>query len=167
MKKLEAMMNTIAPVITYLFWCNTDVTNLRSGTAIKGVLSYCTDYITKPGLKTWAVFEAIRTVIHKGAEIIGSSLPCQEKAHQLMTWLINNIGAKMELGSPMIAMYLLRNPDHYTSHKFTLFYWFQFVSEALSPWKNNTISEPDIHMFSFKGYNHQEEKSDSWAFTCS
>ncbi|KAF8220189.1 hypothetical protein L208DRAFT_1111954, partial [Tricholoma matsutake] len=61
-KKHEPWMNTIAPVITYLFGCNTDVTSLRSGTAIKGVLSYCTNYITKPGLKTWAIFEAIRAV---------------------------------------------------------------------------------------------------------
>ena len=144
MKKLEAMMNNIAPAITYLFRCNTDVTNLRSGTVIKGVLSYCTNYITKPGLKTWAVFEAIRTVIQKGGEIIGSSLPRQEKARQLMTWLVNNIGAKMELGLLMIAMYLLGNPDHYTSHKFTPFYWSQFVSEALSPWKNDTDSEPSM-----------------------
>src|ERR1700724_1441046 len=98
----------------------------------------------KPGLKTWAIFEAIRTVLQKNVQIIGSSLPCCEKARQLMTRLVNNIGAKMELGSPMIAMYLLGNPDHYMSHKFTLFYWSQFVSEALSPWKNDTVSEPGV-----------------------
>ena len=51
-KKHEAWMNTIAPVVTYLFGCNTDVTSLRSRTAIKSVLSYCTNYIMKPGLKT-------------------------------------------------------------------------------------------------------------------
>ncbi|KAM6502799.1 hypothetical protein JOM56_002776, partial [Amanita muscaria] len=51
-----------------------------------------------------------------------------------MTKLVNNIGTKMELGSPMISMYLLGNPDHYTSHKFTPFYWTQFVQEAMSEW---------------------------------
>src|ERR1700724_3209437 len=91
----------------------------------------------KPGLKTWAIFEAIRTVLQKNVQIIGSSLPRHEKARQLMTRLVNNIGTKMELGSPMISMYLLGNPDHYISHQFTPFYWTQFVQEVMSTWVPN------------------------------
>jgi hypothetical protein len=147
MKKLEPMINTIAPVISYIFRCNTDVTNLRSGTAIKGVLSYCTDYITKPGLKTWAIFEAIRNVIQKGVEVIGSvSLSRQEKARQLMTRLVNSIGSKMELGSPMVSLYLLNNPDHYTNCKFAPFYWSQFVLETMSSWnyENQTVDTAKV-----------------------
>ena len=30
----------------------------------------------------------------------------------------------------MISMYLLGNPDHYTGHKFVLFYWQPFIHEA-------------------------------------
>ena len=93
----------------------------------------------KPGLKTWAIFEAIRTVLQKNIQIIGSSLPHCEKA-QLMMRLVNNIGTKMELASPMISMYLLGNPDHYTSHQFTPFYWMQFIQEVMSTWvPNNNI----------------------------
>ncbi|PBK59987.1 hypothetical protein ARMSODRAFT_991029 [Armillaria solidipes] len=57
--KKEKWINTFTPIITYLFRCNTDITLLRSGTAIKAVLIYVTDYITKPGLKTCAIFDCI------------------------------------------------------------------------------------------------------------
>ncbi|KAF8228565.1 hypothetical protein L208DRAFT_1080768, partial [Tricholoma matsutake] len=56
-------------LLTYLFRCNTDVTSLRSGTAIKGVLLYVTNYITKPTLKTHVIFDTIRSVFQKNAEI--------------------------------------------------------------------------------------------------
>ena len=46
MKKLEPMINTVTPQLTYLLHCNTDVTSLKSGTAIKAVVMYVTDYIT-------------------------------------------------------------------------------------------------------------------------
>ena len=43
----------------------------------------------------------------------------------------------------MASLYLLGNPDHYTSHKFTLFYWKNYVREAQSAWldtENNTTN---------------------------
>ncbi|KAK0433187.1 hypothetical protein EV421DRAFT_1718830, partial [Armillaria borealis] len=63
--KKEAWINTFTPLISYIFRCNTDVTSLRSGTAIKAVLVYVTDYITKPGLKTHAIFDCIQAVFQR------------------------------------------------------------------------------------------------------
>ena len=62
MKKAEPWLNTVTPALTYIMRCNTDVTSLSSGTAIKAVIMYVTDYITKPGLKTHVVFEAIKAI---------------------------------------------------------------------------------------------------------
>lgn len=50
MKKQAQWINTFMYVVTYLFCCNTDITSLRSGTSIRGVLLYITNYITKPTL---------------------------------------------------------------------------------------------------------------------
>lgn len=36
----------------------------------------------------------------------------------------------MEVESPMASLYLLGNPDHYTSHSFVNFYWKDFVKEV-------------------------------------
>ncbi|KAJ7301294.1 hypothetical protein DFH08DRAFT_639472, partial [Mycena albidolilacea] len=53
MKKLEPMLNTVTPDLTYLLRCNTDVTSLLSGTSIKAVVAYVSDYITKSSLKIY------------------------------------------------------------------------------------------------------------------
>ncbi|KAH6894769.1 hypothetical protein BKA70DRAFT_1117345, partial [Coprinopsis sp. MPI-PUGE-AT-0042] len=65
MKKGEPWLNTFSPIMTYIFGCNTDVTCMLSGTAVKAVIIYVTDYITKPGLKTHIIFDAIRTILAK------------------------------------------------------------------------------------------------------
>jgi hypothetical protein len=44
MKNGEAHMNTVTPVLIYLLHCNTDVTSLLSGTAVKAVVGYVTEY---------------------------------------------------------------------------------------------------------------------------
>ncbi|KAF8237749.1 hypothetical protein L208DRAFT_1245552 [Tricholoma matsutake] len=51
-----------------------------------------------------------------------------------MTKIVNSVSAKMEMGSLMICMYFLGNPDHYKSHKFPSFYWQSFVQECQRPW---------------------------------
>ncbi|KAF8223724.1 hypothetical protein L208DRAFT_1019283, partial [Tricholoma matsutake] len=48
--------------------------------------------------------------------------------------IVNTLSTKMEMGSPMICMYLLGLPDHYTSHKFHRFFWQSFVQECRKPW---------------------------------
>ncbi|KAF8872046.1 hypothetical protein BD779DRAFT_1380435, partial [Infundibulicybe gibba] len=47
-----------------------------------------------------------------------------------MTKIVNTLSARMEMGSPMVCMYLLGHPDHYKSHEFALFYWQSYVREA-------------------------------------
>jgi len=130
MKKVEPWLNTFTPLVTYIFRCNTDVTSLASGTAIKAVVMYVSDYITKTTLKTHTIFDSIRAVFHKNSEMIGGTLPMKEKARRFMTKIVNLLSAKAEMGAPMISMYLLGNPDHYTSHIFVPFYWQNYVSEV-------------------------------------
>ena len=98
---------------------------------------YISDYITKTALKTHVIFESIRTVFQKNGEIIGGTLPQKEKARRFMTKVANLLSAKAEMGAPMISMYLLGNPDHYTGHIFVPFYWQSFVSEARHDFSDN------------------------------
>ncbi|KAF8224921.1 hypothetical protein L208DRAFT_1308386 [Tricholoma matsutake] len=102
-KKREPWINTFSPVNSYLFCCNTDVTSLRSGTAIKGVLLYVSDYIAKMNLKTHVVFE-FRSVFQKSSEMLGGSENSHVKARKLMTKMVNTMSAKLEIGSTMICM---------------------------------------------------------------
>lgn len=120
MKKLEAWINTVTPFLTYLLRCNTDVTGMRSGTSIKAVIGYITDYVTKVPLKTYAIFDVIRSVFETKQASLLDEDSRQEKARKLVTSIVNSLSAKLEIGSPMACMYLLKNPDHYTSHKLML-----------------------------------------------
>ena len=130
MKKIEPWLNTFTPLVTYIFCCNTDVASLSSGTAIKAVVIYVSDYITKTTLKTHTIFDSIWSVFHKNSEMIEGTLPTQEKACRIMTKIVNLLSAKAEMGSTMICMYLLGNPDHHTSHMFVPFYWQSFVTQV-------------------------------------
>jgi hypothetical protein len=142
MKKREAWINTFSPLVTYILRCNTDVTSLLSGTAIKAIVAYISDYITKPGLKTYSIFDTIKNVFNKNSEMLNSSMKHKEKARRLITQIINSLTAKIEIGGPMATLYLLGNPDHYVSHKFVTFYWKNYVREVMKAWKSE--EEMDI-----------------------
>jgi len=54
-----------------------------------------------------------------------------------VTYSINLLTAKMEIGGPMAALYLLGNPDHYSSHKFVPFFWKNYIREVLKSWRSD------------------------------
>lgn len=129
MKKHEPFVNTVSPILTYLQRCNTDVTSLLSGTAIKACICYISDYISKCSLSTHSIFEAMQNVLSKNlVTISGSDASSHEKCRVVLTKFVNALTSKMDMGAPMCSMYLLGNPDHYTSHKFVKFYWRNYVN---------------------------------------
>ncbi|KAF5337331.1 hypothetical protein D9611_002867 [Ephemerocybe angulata] len=141
MKKGEPWINFVTRTASVVLGCNTDTTSLLSGTSVKAVIVYVTDYITKPGLKTHVMFDAIQTIISKNTELITGDLKAKERARQLMTRIINLISAKMELGAPMISLYLLGNPDHYTGHTFKPLFWRMYAIEAARPYQQEDVGD--------------------------
>ena len=89
-----------------------------------------TDYITKSPLKTHTIFEAVKNVFSRNSDIISSDMDRYQKARKVMTKIVNTLTSQSEIGSPMACMYLLKHPDHYTSHTFRRFYWKQYVNEV-------------------------------------
>lgn len=82
MKKGEGWLNTFTTILTYLMRCNTDVTSLLSGTSIKAVIVYVTDYITKSALKTHTLFEAVCSVFKKTKDTLPVDMDRLQKAHK-------------------------------------------------------------------------------------
>ncbi|KAJ7758689.1 hypothetical protein B0H16DRAFT_1227087, partial [Mycena metata] len=62
-KKLESDINNVTPMLTYCLRCNTDVTSLLSGTAIKAIVAYISDYVSKASLKSYQVFSSMYDVL--------------------------------------------------------------------------------------------------------
>ncbi|KAJ7143399.1 hypothetical protein C8R43DRAFT_846993, partial [Mycena crocata] len=65
MRHMETMMNTVNSTLTYLVRCNSDVTSLLSGIAVKAVISYVSDYISKMSLKSFQMFASVYQVFDK------------------------------------------------------------------------------------------------------
>lgn len=137
MKKGEPWLNTFTPSASYLLRCNHDVTSLLSGTAIKSVIAYVADYITKTPLKTHVMFQSIQKVFERNAELIGGDRSAKDKARSLVTKMVNALTAASEIGGPMAAMYLLKHPDHYTGHKFRACFWRGYVLEIMRAWEDS------------------------------
>lgn len=139
-KKGEAWMNWFTPSVTYLLRCNTDVTHLMSGTAIKAVIAYVTDYITKTPLKSHVMFDAVRKVFRRDADqdVIHESKQIQ--ARKVITKTVNSLTVKSEIGGPMACMYLLGHPDHYTNFRFRKLYWRSYVKHVSIGWNE---AEPE------------------------
>ncbi|KAJ7122509.1 hypothetical protein C8R43DRAFT_841519, partial [Mycena crocata] len=69
-KKKEAYINNISRVLTYFSRSNTDVTSLLSGTSVKAVVSYVSDYVSKLGLKTYQAFASVFDVFERNREVL-------------------------------------------------------------------------------------------------
>ncbi len=146
LKKGEPWTNMFTAALTYLVCCNTDVTNLSSGTAIKAVVLYISNYITKTTLKTHVIFDVIRDVFEKNTGILASSVSSKEKARCLMGKIVNLLAVKQEMGAPMLAMYLMGHPDHYMDHQFKTLYWKNYMTEVRDVWRDkNNKAEEDTH----------------------
>ncbi|EIN09614.1 hypothetical protein PUNSTDRAFT_66678, partial [Punctularia strigosozonata HHB-11173 SS5] len=68
LKHKEEWLNTYNVILTYLMRCNTDVLSMQSGTQLRAIIAYVTDYITKSSLKTHALFDSIKMILEKSAE---------------------------------------------------------------------------------------------------
>ncbi|KAF6761872.1 hypothetical protein DFP72DRAFT_778538, partial [Ephemerocybe angulata] len=64
-KKREATINDVCPTVSLTNRCNTDTQCLLSGTSVKAIVGYVTDYITKGWLKTHQVFSAAYDTFNK------------------------------------------------------------------------------------------------------
>ncbi len=132
MRKLDPWLNTYNVTLSYLLRCNSDVTSLLSGTSVRAVIGYVTDYVTKVQLKTYSVFQAVKAVLDKIHDIEATSSGTGQTARRMLTKVVNALTAMREMGGPSVCSYLLGYPDHYTNEVFKVFFWNVYVRTALS-----------------------------------
>ena len=128
--------NTFCYILSYLIRCNSDVTSLLSGTSIKAVIAYVTDYITKTPLKSHVMFDIIQRVLDRNTKVINKDGSSSEKARKLMVQITNAFMSHLELGTLFAATYLLGLPDHYINFQFKVCYWQSYVNQVEKVWRN-------------------------------
>lgn len=101
---------------------------------MNSAVRYITEYFTKAPLKSHQVFSSMYNVLTNNSEVVREGAPLTNYTRKMIVKIVNNLSAKMEMGAPMAAMYLLGNPDHYKSHEFECFYWRNFVSFVERQW---------------------------------
>ena len=145
LKKQEAWINTYSVVLSYLLRCNTDVTCLMSGTMVRAMIAYVTDYITKSSLKTHTMFEVIAAVLAGTPTLVlPGPLTREECARRLLVRIVNGLTAKTEIGAPMACASLLGQPDHYTNKQFKVFFWTSYARIVATIWHEDVaLSDSD------------------------
>jgi hypothetical protein len=119
---------------------------MLSGTAIKAVVAYISDYVSKISLKSYQMFASLHQVFEKESEMIGGNESQRDAARNLVRKMVNSMTAKMEIGSHMASMYLLGNPDHYASHTYVPFFWRSYVQFVRAHWSEaDPKLESDTH----------------------
>ncbi|TRM61646.1 hypothetical protein BD626DRAFT_354531, partial [Schizophyllum amplum] len=151
-KHLEAWMNDVCVLISYLLRSNHDCTSLLSGSAVNHIVYYITEYITKMGPQTHVIFDVIKSVFDRSNDLTAGTMEEKAAARKLMTRLVNKLATKMELGSPMIAAYLLGNGDHYTSHKFKPFFWTPYYESVRSSWLHTADTQSSDNVLIMKSH---------------
>lgn len=128
-------------VWSYLERCNTDLTSILSGTIVRAIIVYCTDYMTKIPMKTYMIFEIVRMMIHgesNGVKVMNDPL---HLARSLISKIVNALSARSEIGGPIVAAMLLGNPDHYTNCMFKVVFWKSYVRAVDSYWGEDTFAQ--------------------------
>jgi hypothetical protein len=134
LKKHERWINTFNVTLSYLLRCNTDVTCLLSGTMVRAVIAYVTDYVTKSSLKTHTMFDIIRMAVDDKQRYVSEDNDTLLSARKLVTRVVNALTAKTEIGGPMVCCHLLGNPEHYTDRTFKPFFWFSYAKLVAETW---------------------------------
>ena len=66
---------------------------MLSGTAIKAIVAYMSDYVTKPGLKTYTIFDTVRSVFNKNSKTLSGIQERKGKARSVITKIDNALTA--------------------------------------------------------------------------
>lgn len=130
--KSEQRINPFNRLLSHMLRSNTDLTCLLSGTQVKAIVAYVTDYVTKSSLTTHGFFETVRTVLAQNTELLNcDNAQRGEAARALVVKIVNALSGAAELGGPAVCSYLLGNPDHYTSAVFKVFHWRSYMRKVL------------------------------------
>jgi len=113
-KKRWKWINTLTPIVTFLLRWIQNVTSLLSGTAIKAIVAYISDYVTKPGLKTYTILTLLEVCLIR---VLNAGWYADEEKTSQSLVTKNRQCSYGQTGNwwSYASLYLLGNPDHYTN----------------------------------------------------
>jgi hypothetical protein len=107
-----------------------DTQFIGSGEAAKATVFYTTEYITKGDLPLHVGLQALEyaTKMSQVNSSVDLDMTTERNDRKLITKTVNAIMGKQEMSHQQIMSYLVGGGDHYSSHTFRTFRWFEFVN---------------------------------------
>ena len=130
MRHLNGMVNNYCPTISESVHCNTDIKFITSGDAVKSILFYITDYITKTGNKSHVLFGALEVALKKLGDYDPTDTEVELRAKKMLQKYMYAILSHQELSGQQVAAYLKGYGDHYSSYRYCNLYWPAFERSA-------------------------------------
>lgn len=118
MHHLDGMVNNHNPTTAVATCCNGDIKFMASGAAVKSVLFYITDYITKSQLKSHVSFSALEVALKKLGDCDPTDTDTELRAKKMLQKCVYSIISHQELSGQQVAAYLKGYGDNYSSHKY-------------------------------------------------
>ena len=109
MRRSQPMINNFNLYLIGACRCNMDIKFIWSGTDVKALVYYCTNYITKTSLSFHDTFSLVQKAIETSDN---------ENARKLVLRCYNSLASQQELSGTQVATYLMDFGDHHTSHVF-------------------------------------------------
>ncbi|KAG2106626.1 uncharacterized protein F5147DRAFT_653859 [Suillus discolor] len=123
-------INNFMDLILFLMQCNTDTQFIGSGEAAKAAVFYITKYITKGDVPLYIGLQVLdyATKMHEAKYVDIEDTSDARMAQNLIMKLVNAMMGRQETSHQQVMSYLVGGGDHYTSHTFQTFKWFEFTN---------------------------------------
>jgi hypothetical protein len=130
LRRWRGRVNNFTDLILFLMQCNTDTQFIGSGEAAKATVFYTTEYVTKSDLPLHVGLQALdyATKMFEANAQTETSTSVSKREQTLITKTVNAIMGKQEISHQQVMSYLVGGGDHYTSHVFHAFKWYEFVN---------------------------------------
>ncbi|KAF9642416.1 hypothetical protein BDM02DRAFT_3075889, partial [Thelephora ganbajun] len=126
LRRLNGMINNCCPTIAEGCRCNSDIKFITSGDAVKSVLFYVTDYISKMQEKSHVSFGALEAALKKLGDYDPTDTDPKTRGKQTLIKCVYSVISHQELSGQQVAAYLKGYGDHYSSHVYWNLYWTAF-----------------------------------------
>ncbi|KAG1851055.1 hypothetical protein DFJ58DRAFT_914589 [Suillus subalutaceus] len=152
LQRWHGHVNSFTDLILYLMQCNTDTQFIGSGEAAKAAVFYITEYITKGDVPMYVGLQALdyATKMHEVKYVGTTDMNDTRIAQKLITKSVNAMMGRQEMSHQQVMSCLVGGGDHYTSHTFQVFKWFEFTNAV-------DKFECDLHKSDNQGVENDNE----------
>ncbi|WP_208346354.1 hypothetical protein, partial [Aetokthonos hydrillicola] len=120
------MVNNYHPVMLEALRCNMDISLIGSIAEAKAVTYYVTNYIAKAEMKAHLAYAAVELGLQRSVDDRRIVEDLRVLSKRVLNKCAMALISQQEMSAQFVALYLLGQQDHYTSHEFRRFFWPNF-----------------------------------------